>query len=148
MKIVINRKYGGFSISSIALLELIRMNSKVVTKISAKEYHGGNNPRFKDRWKESLEDAKSKLEEFHDGFSKDSFMSDTLFKDDTYYYIENHDNKLRSHPDLIKVVEQLKDQANGSCAQLKIVDIPNNTDYYIDEYDGMESVHEQHESWP
>lgn len=48
---------------------------------------------------------------------------------------------------LIKVVEKLGDRANGACAELKIVEIPDYVDWEIDEYDGLESVDEAHRSW-
>lgn len=54
----------------------------------------------------------------------------------------------RSDPDLIAVVEELGTQAaSGRFAELKIVQIPDETDYVISEYDGMESVAERHTIW-
>ena len=35
----------------------------------------------------------------------------------------------------------------GFCAELKIVEIPDNIGYDISEDDGIESIHEQHRSW-
>jgi len=53
----------------------------------------------------------------------------------------------RSDPILIKVVRELKSAANGKFSSLSIVDVPDGIDYYIDEYDGIESIHEEHRSW-
>lgn len=53
----------------------------------------------------------------------------------------------RTSPFLISAVEQLGDKANGSCARLKIIEIPDGIDYCIEDYDGYESVHENHRSW-
>jgi hypothetical protein len=53
----------------------------------------------------------------------------------------------RTSEHLILAVETLKERANGYCALLKVVEIPDGIDYYIDNYDGIESVHEQHKSW-
>lgn len=55
--------------------------------------------------------------------------------------LERHD------PLLVKVVEELGDAADGSCAELKVVEIPDGVDYEIDEYDGLESIHEKHRTW-
>ena len=42
---------------------------------------------------------------------------------------------------LVKAVHTLGKKANGFCADLKIVEIPlEATDYFINEYDGAESV--------
>ena len=48
---------------------------------------------------------------------------------------------------LIQVVEELGDAANGFAADLKIVDIPDGVDWYIEEYDGNEWVAERHRTW-
>lgn len=48
---------------------------------------------------------------------------------------------------LIQVVEELGDAANGFAADLKIVDIPDDVDWYIEEYDGNEWVAERHRTW-
>ena len=48
---------------------------------------------------------------------------------------------------LIRVVEELGDAANGACADLKIVEVPDDVDWYIEEYDGNEWVAERHRTW-
>jgi hypothetical protein len=53
----------------------------------------------------------------------------------------------RDDPELVKVVEELGDAANGRFAQLEVVEIPADVDWFIDEYDGSESIHEKHRSW-
>lgn len=46
----------------------------------------------------------------------------------------------RNDPALVAVVEQLGATANSSFANLAIIDLPTGTRYFIDEYDGYESV--------
>ena len=53
----------------------------------------------------------------------------------------------RADPDLIKVIKELGEKANGQCAKLEIVKIPADVDWEIDEYDGMETVREKSRSW-
>jgi hypothetical protein len=48
---------------------------------------------------------------------------------------------------LIQVVEELGDGANGYFAKLKIVEIPDDVLWQIEEYDGKEWVAEQHRTW-
>jgi len=59
-----------------------------------------------------------------------------------YQYIQN-----RSDSDLIAVIEQLGEEANGWAADLAVVDIPEDVKWYIDEYDGIEHVAEIHRTW-
>lgn len=56
-------------------------------------------------------------------------------------YIERND------PFLIKVVEKLGGKADTYSSELKIVDIPDNVEWYIEEYDGKEWVAETHRTW-
>lgn len=53
----------------------------------------------------------------------------------------------RDNPILVKVVETLGEEANTEYSSLKIVEIPDDVDYYIDDYDGMETIEECHRSW-
>jgi hypothetical protein len=56
----------------------------------------------------------------------------------THYWdldLERHD------PRLIEVIETIKERADGSCASLGIVEIPDGAEYMLDEYDGSESIH-------
>jgi len=53
----------------------------------------------------------------------------------------------RNDPDLIAVVEKLGENADGFGSELKIVDIPDDIKWYIYNYDGMETVHEEHRTW-
>ena len=53
----------------------------------------------------------------------------------------------RANPGLVAVVEKLGKEASGSCSDLKVIEIPDGVEWEIDEYDGMETVHEKHRSW-
>lgn len=48
---------------------------------------------------------------------------------------------------LVKVVERLGKAADGRFARLKIVDIPDDVEWHIGEYDGIEWVAENHRTW-
>ena len=52
-----------------------------------------------------------------------------------------YDEDQRTNPILIEMVERDAGAANGRCAELKVVEIPDNaTDWELDEYDGAESI--------
>jgi hypothetical protein len=54
----------------------------------------------------------------------------------------------RNDPDLIKIIEQLGEKSFGSCAKLKIVEVPDKTNWEIDEYnDGYERVVQNYNEW-
>jgi hypothetical protein len=57
------------------------------------------------------------------------------------------DNDKRTDPKLVKCVEVLGAKANGEYSDLKVVEIPDNIDWYIDDYDGLESVKDGYRSW-
>jgi len=147
MKVVINNCFGGFSLSDEAYEKLIEWG--VPVKAYTKE---PRNP------KTGLYDVKPKENEGEVIFDRklgtinadefDKRMAD-IDKDfrllGRYWETWIRDN--RSHPLLLRVVKALKKKANGRCAELKIVEIPDGVDYEIDEYDGLESIHEKHRSW-
>ncbi len=64
-------------------------------------------------------------------------------KDDEVYAMDIK----RDDPDLIEVIEELGPMAYGDCAELKIVKIPDDVEWGIEEYDGIEWVSELHRTW-
>ena len=53
----------------------------------------------------------------------------------------------RDDPYLVQVVEQLGAAANGGYAKLKVVEIPDDVEWTVMEYDGAEWVAEAHRTW-
>ena len=49
-------------------------------------------------------------------------------------------NIARNDPTLIQIVEELGEAASGEHSLLKIEEVPDGVRFFIDEYDGMESV--------
>jgi hypothetical protein len=58
----------------------------------------------------------------------------------------NH-NIPRDDEHLIAVVELMGSAAAGGCSELKIVDVPDDVNWCIEEYDGKEWVAERHRTW-
>lgn len=48
---------------------------------------------------------------------------------------------------LVEIVQQMGAAANGRFSSLKIVEIPDDVNWYIAEYDGREHVAERHRTW-
>jgi len=59
-----------------------------------------------------------------------------------HYYDLNRDD-----PHLVQVVKTLGEAANGRHAELKIVEVPDDVAWKIEEFDGMERVSEIHRQW-
>ena len=53
----------------------------------------------------------------------------------------------RDDPYLIKIVRDLGMTANGAHANLKIIEVPPEVEWQIEEYDGNEWVAEKHRVW-
>ena len=53
----------------------------------------------------------------------------------------------RNNPILVEIVEQLGESADGGFAELKVVEIPDDVNWYVEEYDGREWVAERHQTW-
>jgi len=78
-----------------------------------------------------------------------------------FYFYENGPNSVgddtdimlwdmeieRNDPVLVRIVEEMGEDANGTHASLKIVEIPEDVEWEIDEYDGCEHVAEKHRTW-
>ena len=53
----------------------------------------------------------------------------------------------RNDPILVQVVEELGEISWADYSRLKIVEIPDDVQWTIEDYDGIESVHEVHRVW-
>jgi hypothetical protein len=48
---------------------------------------------------------------------------------------------------LVKIVKEMGDAAGGRFSKLKIIAIPDDVDWIIQEYDGAEWIAERHRTW-
>ena len=53
----------------------------------------------------------------------------------------------RDDPALVNTIRQLGSNAGGNYATLKVVEVPADVEWYIEEYDGKEWVAEKHRTW-
>ena len=53
----------------------------------------------------------------------------------------------RDDPILVALVKEMGEEVNGSFANLRVVKIPGDVEWHIDEYDGLEWVAEKHRTW-
>ena len=81
---------------------------------------------------------------------KEERNSDSVLSSD--YYLDNDEwfncrEIPRNDPALVEVVEVLGEAANGFAASLKIVEIPEDVEWCVEENDGREWVSEKHRTW-
>jgi hypothetical protein len=119
-RVAINRCFGGFGISDEAFEKLLTRKGIAFDKVE---------PEHK-----SLLSGVTYYAAGHSG-------------DDDHYLSEYDFFSNRSDPDLIAVIEELGKDSWGWASELAIVDIPDDVEWHIDEYDGLEHVAENHRTW-
>jgi hypothetical protein len=86
-------------------------------------------------------DMKVVINKCYGGFSLSEKACKELGLKGPYSHIERND------PRLVEVVELLGKESWGDCAELKVVEIPDDVEYEIEEYDGTEWIAEVHRMW-
>lgn len=79
------------------------------------------------------------------GLSKEAYEELGLVWDG--YGYEYRGESYRTNPRLVAVVKKLGAAADGRFSNLKVVDIPDDVQWTIEEYDGIEWVAEIHRTW-
>ena len=62
-------------------------------------------------------------------------------------HFDYNDYDKRNDHKLVACVEKLGEAAGGRTANLKVVEIPDDVEWTIEEYDGSEWVAEKHRTW-
>jgi hypothetical protein len=134
-KIVINNCFGGFDLSEKAVMRYAEI--KGIKLYPEKErglmfyYRVPKNqrtPELKD-WSSQTMEAR---QAYNEAWDKETLTPSDIPRDD---------------PVLIQVVEELGEEANGMCAHLKVIEIPDTIQWHIEEYDGNEHVAQDHMTW-
>lgn len=139
MKIVINDCFGGFSLSDQAIRLYLEKKG-----LEYWEYDEGHSALMGATFLLCPPDEYEKMREKADNTP----VGPDRYKEVNAVYFSMYDID-RWDPILVEVVEELEEKANGRFASLRVVDIPfeDGDGWYIDEYDGVETVHENHRSW-
>ena len=117
-RVVINRCYGGFGLSDAAVERYAELKGIKLVKQKEKAY--GDSAY----WIDGIEDD----EHYFSAYSL-------------------YDRDYRIDPVVIQVVEELGKEANGFCADLRIVEVPDDVEWFIAENDGIEWIAEEHRTW-
>lgn len=121
MKVVINDGVGGFGLSEKAFKRLVELGCTVTTD-----------------WENEEADIYERSEEE----TKETSLP-------KYEFVKFHkEPEIRKNTFVIQVIEELKEEANGEYANLKIIDIPDDVEFGIGENEmGYEWVYERHRTW-
>lgn len=140
MKVAYNACFGGFGLSPVALTEFAERKGVTLTWYEQTGYRHNNTEEYK--LVEGVPQSN------HVNFTPLTVNLGKVIKSlpgDSFYH-PNFDD-IRSDSDLIEVIEELGDRANGTCAELAITEIPDGVEYEITYYDGNESVVPPRPSW-
>lgn len=139
MKVVINACYGGFGLSREACERYWELKG-VAVWVEPGTFDG----QFS-YWLRPPEDRLT---------LKEGAAFYEMDMDERKAYNEEYSNQTwydrdvaRDDPVLIQVVEELGEKANNRFSELKIVEIPDDVEWEIAEYDGNEWVAEKHRTW-
>lgn len=144
MKVVINTCFGGFGLSHKATMRYANLSGFTLypfydsfTMTCYGVQHGAwDNP-----------DSGAPV-----GYSRIP-LENLVIKDDGDYDFSNDADYFsdygmdRTDPILVRVVEELGAESWGRHAALKVVEIPDDVEYHISEYDGNEHIAENHRTW-
>lgn len=129
-KIVINRCYGGYYLSHEAVMRYAEL---IGLKLYHEESFGVGYMYYLVPVEEYRKKEKEKIQNGDFGKNYNLHFSP--------YSIPRDDERL------IQVIEELKEKANAKYSDLKIVEIPDDVEWMIEEYDGKEWVAEKHRVW-
>lgn len=148
MKVVINKCFGGFSLSPKAIKRLAELQGRKCYFFKRSGFSET------DKYGEPLKHAPadSMLFQAFDIPNPDKVLAakkkwhemTMLEKEASNKLYESHEltsrPEDRADPLLVQVVQELGEKANGACAALKIVEIPDGVEWEIAEYDGNEHI--------
>lgn len=141
MKVAYNACFGGFGLSPLGLTEFAKRKGIDLFWYKQVGYKHNNDEKY-----DRIDGIPTE-----DNMSLYPLISDygnVIYEiPDTFYYPNFHDESSRIDNDLIMVIESLGKSANGMCADLKIAEIPDDSEFEITCYDGNESVVPPRPSW-
>ena len=144
MKIILNKCYGGFGFSALAYeMYLKSIGKECYFYIQSKYNYSDGIEEYK-----KISTQQADVDKTHICFyclNKD--VGDVTNKFSNEWHVHLRDENIRKDKNMIEIVEKLGKQANGKHAELEIVEIPDDMEWTIEEYDGIESLHEIHRSW-
>jgi hypothetical protein len=140
-KVIINTCFGGYGLSDAAVMRYAEL--KGITLYPETKNTGW---KFTTYW---LLDVESRVtdSEDNDAFYKmpieERVAHNQRYSEETF----SINDVTRDDATLVQVVEELGELAFGAHASLSVVEIPDDVEWEIEEYDGNEHIAEKHRTW-
>jgi len=132
MKIILNKCFGGFDVSPQGYELYAKKKGLELFKYK-------DNLDFRNHQYIKIKDEEKEL--FKHYFTKDFGEVAKISNEDYEKYNLYLREEYRQDQTLIEVVEELGEKASGRFGNLEVVEIPDNSFYKIDEYDGVETIY-------
>lgn len=140
-RIVINDQHGGFGLSHEAIVRYLELSGYQCWPENDK-FSRLSGPTY---W--LVPPGPDRVEANPDNWN-DMSMAERQAHNKAYSdQVFHHRDVPRDDPYLVQVIDELGSRAAGKYATLKVVEIPADVDWVIDEYDGSEWVAEKHRTW-
>ena len=141
MKVVINKCFGGFCLSDKAVEMIMKRKGLDCFRYAHTKYkHSDGVNKFERR----EDNSENKMFPIIYYSVKDLGEEVNELPDDVVW---DDDNISRDDADLVAVVEELGKEASTRVSNLVAVEIPDDVNWVIEDYDGLESIHEAHRVW-
>lgn len=142
MKVVINSCHGGFGLSEQAVKRYFEIKGQSLWVVPDEKYSALGIIHYCLVPPEQLIKEPTGEEWFNMTFEQKQEHNEMYRKQNF-----NDRDVPRDDPVLIQVIEELGEEADGRHASLKIVEIPDDVEWQIEEYDGSEWIAEVHRTW-
>ena len=163
MKLVVNKCYGGFDLSARAVARIAEIEGRpcyffnrlagadlyTLTPTTLNKIETAEKYRYSFNWSAyDIPDISilPNQREWKSMSDQEQRASNELWSIHSLESRYSYDK--RSTPSLVQAVEELGGCCRiGGLASLRVVTIPDDVEFEIDDYDGIESIHEVHRSW-
>lgn len=148
-KVIINKCFGGYGFEPFTIQKYAEANGvKLFWYTRDYNYDAGH---LKEKWDKTTVSEIEKSEDLHMGnWPLVEDMGDSFFFEwggeafDRLVYKLPPKEESRTDPVLIGIIEKYGDKNRYGCHAPTAIEVPDGVEWIVDEYDGMESLHEAH----